>query len=203
MRKIIILVAVLVLMQAGLAAGFDFGISVGDEGIRSFHLAVGDYYRVPEKQITVVKKSRLHDDEMPVVFFLAARARVSPSVILDLRLGGMSWMDISLRHGLTAAVYHMDVRSGPPYGKAWGHFKKSKRHWKKLRLGDADVVNLVNLRFMSEHYGYSPAEVMKMRDRGDGFVAINGKVKKAKGSKGGKQKEKKSGKGKGKGKNRY
>lgn len=30
-------------------ATVDLGISIGDEGLRGFYLAVGDYYRVPER----------------------------------------------------------------------------------------------------------------------------------------------------------
>jgi hypothetical protein len=69
------------------------------------------------------------------------------------------------------------VKAGPPYGKAWGHLKKSKKAWKTARFSDAEVVNMVNLRFVSDHHGIPPSEVMKMRDAGKGFVEINGKAK--------------------------
>jgi hypothetical protein len=199
MRRPGVLLGVTLVLTAALAgsawAGFDLGIIIGDGGLKSFHLAVGDYYGKPEREVAALKKGRVHDEELPVVFFLSARARVSSSTIVKLRLKGMSWMDISLRYGLSADVYHVDVRSGPPYGKAYGHFKKPKKQWKKLRLSDADVVNLVNLRFLSEHYGFSATEIMRMRDRGESFVLINENVRKQKKSKGNKQ-EKKKGKGK-------
>ena len=47
-------------------------------------------------------------------------------------------------------------------------------------LADPDIVNLVNLRFLSEHYGHSPDEIIRMRSEGEGFAKINAKVKKAK-----------------------
>lgn len=34
-------------------------------------------------------------------------------------------------------------------------------------------MNFVNLRYISEHYGYAPDRVMKMRERGDHFLAID------------------------------
>ena len=190
-------------------AGVDFGLSIGSEGVKSFYLAIGDHYQVPEKQIMVVRERKISDEEMPVVFYLAARAKVGPETIIKLRLGGKSWMDISAKYGFGPEIYYVALKSdpGPPYGKAYGHFKNRKRkEWGSIKLTDADVVNFVNLRFISEHYGCSPDEIIKMRAKGKDFVSVNAEVKKNKGQS---KKEyakdsKKSGKGnsKGKGKNK-
>ena len=118
-------------------------------------------------------------------------------------------MQISAVYGITAEAFYVPIKgdAGPPSGNAYGHFKKTKKHeWYKIQLSDADVVNFVNLRFMSEHYGYSPNDVIKMRAGGKNFKQINHHVKaknqKAKKAhkKAAKAKEKKKGKGKGKGK---
>jgi hypothetical protein len=129
---------------------------------------------------------KIPDDEMPIVFFLANRASVNPDVIVKMRLGGKSWMDITLHYGLTAEVFYVPVKSnpGPPYGKAYGHFKnRNKADWKSIRLSDTDILNFVNLRFMSNHYGYTPDEVIKLRASGGSFVDINAKIKKNKAQK--------------------
>ncbi len=156
---------------------WNLGISVGNEGVRDFSLSVGEYYRVPQHEVVVVRERGFHDEEMPVVFFLASRARVAPNVIMDLRSRGMNWMDISLHFGLGPEIYYVPINAakiGPPYGKAYGYYKKYPRHeWKKIRLHDDDVVNLVNLRFISEHYGYAPENVMRMRGDGRNFVTIH------------------------------
>ncbi len=47
-------------------------------------------------------------------------------------------------------------------------------------LGDDDVVNLVNLKFMSEHYGYPPEKIIKMRSGGKEFVSIYDEIRKEK-----------------------
>jgi hypothetical protein len=164
------------------AAQWNLGVSIGNEGVNGFHLSVGEYYHVPEREVLVVRKRGIPDEELPVVFLLAAHARVAPEGIIDLRLGGMSWMDITLRHRLSPEIYYVPVNGGkigPPYGKAYGHYKKHpKNEWKKIRLPDSDVVNLVNLKFMSEHYGYAPEKVMQMRSEGHHFVAINDSIQK-------------------------
>jgi hypothetical protein len=65
------------------------------------------------------------------------------------------------------------------------------------------VVNLVNLKFMSEHYAYAPEKVMQMRSEGQHFVAINDSIQKEKHGKNGKHKDSDSDDGaKGKGNNK-
>ncbi len=174
----------LFVVSAATTAGADVnaGISIDRDGIKSFYVAVGEEYQVPEKEIVVAREHKVPDDELPVLFYIANRADVRPKAVLDLRLSGLSWMEISLHFGLHADVFYVDTKGdyGPPYGKAFGHFKhRSRRQWREIRLGDTDIINLVNLRFMSEHYNCSPEEVIKMREKGKSFTDINKNIKKA------------------------
>lgn len=157
----------------------DLGISVVDGKLRSFYLAVSDYYRVPGREVVATKERyRLRDEELPVIYFLAARVRVDPSVIVDLRIQGMSWLDVTFHYGLTPEIYYVPVtvkKVGPPYGKAYGYYEKYRpnKEWKKIILSDYEVIDLVNLRFISEHYHLKPEVVMEMRSRGKNFLTIN------------------------------
>ena len=47
---------------------------------------------------------------------------------------GMSWWDISVRYGIRPEVYYVPVAvaPGPPYGKAWGHYKKAPQAWNTI-----------------------------------------------------------------------
>jgi hypothetical protein len=144
--------------------------------IGNFHVAVSNYYHVPEREVIVVRERRIPDDELPVVFFIAQHARVPVARIVDMRLRGDSWWDISVRFGMGADVYYVPmtaVRSGPPYGRAYGHYKKPKQQWNTIALTDADVVNLVQLRFISDHYHIAPERVVEMRERNVGFMSIH------------------------------
>lgn len=187
MKKIIILfIAALFLMPAAIvsAQSVSTGISISNGELQSFYLAVGDYYRVPESRVAYVKQHyRVHDEELPVVFFLASRAHVDPQVIIDLRYRQrMSWLNITFHYGLTPEIYYVPVqRVGPPYGNAYGHYKKHGKDYRKVVLADADVVNLVNLRFMSEYYGVAAEVVMDRRGKGERFVAMNDRYYKEKG----------------------
>ena len=177
------------------AQNVDAGISIGPEGLKSFYFSISDYYHVPEKEVVVVRERKIPDEELPVVFFIAARAGVEPKVIVDLRLGGSSWYNISIKYGIYADVYYVPlvVDPGPPYGKAYGYYKKKpKKEWKKIKLADADIINLVNLRYISEYYDYKPENIVKMRSDGKNYVVISENVKV----------EKKGNKDKSKGKNK-
>ena len=173
------------------------GVSVTDRDRASFYLAISNYYHVPEPQVVAVRdRHRLHDEELPVIYFLASRARMEPSAIIDLRIGGLSWLDIAFRCGLTPEVFFVPVKVkkiGPPYGNAYGYYKKYSpaKEWTKIILTDREVVDLVNLRFISEYHGLPPDEIMKSRGQGKIFVTIHGEIEKGKGKNKDKGKEKK------------
>ena len=189
----------------------DIGASFGPEGLRSFYFSIHEYFRVPEREVVVIRERRIPDEEIPVVFFIAQKARVIPQTIIDLRLGGKSWMDITLRFGLSPEIYYVPVKvevKGPPYGKAYGYYKnKPRKEWGKIVLKDADVINFVNLKFISEYHGYPAEEVIKMRSAKKHFVVVNDDIKKGKGKEKkedageqGRGQEKGHGEGQGKGK---
>lgn len=160
------------------------GVAVGSDGIEGFHLAVSQHYRVKRETVAAVRARRIPDDHAPVVFFIAERARCSPEAVVELRLGGRSWMDIGLHFGLSADVFHVDVQGdhGPPYGRALGHFKHRHRNrWGAIRLSDDDVTCLVHLKFLSAHHGCPPEDVIRLHGstegKGPSIVALHGQLK--------------------------
>jgi hypothetical protein len=187
------LTATLFMLGLGLLAGaealgqtqVDIGASVGPEGLRSFYFSIHEYFRVPEREVLLVRERRIPDEEISVVFFIAQRAHVPAAGIIDLRLAGRSWIDITLSFGLSPEIFYVPVKAvvtGPPYGRAYGYYRnKPRKEWTTVRLADEDVVNLVNLSFISKHYKYPVEEVIKMRSAGKGFKMIHEEVRAAKG----------------------
>jgi hypothetical protein len=179
--RIIILFYLLIFLTKGFSqTDVQAGISISEEGLKSFYFSVSEYYGVPENEVIIVHERKIPDEDLPVVFFIAGRAGVDPKVIIDLRIGGSSWYNISVKYGIYPDVYYipLTVDPGPPYGKAYGYYKnKPKSKWKKIKLSDEDIINLVNLRFISEHYNYAPEKVIKMRTDGKHFAVINDNVK--------------------------
>ena len=159
MRRTLLLLATMAVLFCPVARAqtrVNAGISVGDQGLHGFYLAIGNAYHVPERQVMVMRERSIPDDELPVVFFLAQRARVDPGVIVELRLRGMSWYDITTHFGLGSEIYYYrpvrQLRGPTPYGRAFGHYRQHpEKQWRRMRLADEDIVNLVNLRFAAEH----------------------------------------------------
>ncbi len=168
MRLIQLTIFLAVILASIPKAAADVAVSatVTDEGLKTFHLAIGDFFKVSGDEVAYVRDRHIPDDEMPVVFFLARRAEASPTFIVDLRLARMSWMDITRKLGLGADIYYVEVKHapGPPYGRAYGFYKDTPRKkWGTIALADDDIINLVNLRFISQQYRYSPDMVIKQR----------------------------------------
>jgi hypothetical protein len=160
--------------RASAQTAFNVSAHIGD-----FHVAVANYYRVPQRDVVVIRERRIPDDEIPVALFIAARADVPWTRVVDMRVRGDSWWDISVRFRLGPEVYYVPVavNPGPPYGRALGHYKKNRKDWKTVVLTDADIVNLVELRFLSEHYGVPAELIIELRERNHDFVTIHAEVR--------------------------
>jgi hypothetical protein len=146
------------------------------EPLADLHRAVHETLGLPEPMIVRALERGLPDEDLPVVGLIAARASVPLESVVDLRLGGMSYADITVRFDLSPEIFYVpfDADPGPPYGNAWGHFKKTPRErWRTLRLADADVVQYANLRLCVDRYRVAPVEVVAMRRKGHGFAVIH------------------------------
>jgi hypothetical protein len=188
------------------------GVTIKGEDAQKFYNIVGDYFGLKQDQLAVAQKLGLSPEEMPVAIMIAQKAHVDPAAVIAQRLAGKSWLEITRNYKLSPEIFYAPVKeppSGPPYGHAYGYYKnKDKQDWNKVELKDDEVVNLVNLKVISEHYECAPEEVMKMRSSGRNFVTINKDVEVKTKEKGGKDqkadksKEKNKGQDKAKGKSK-
>lgn len=137
-----------------------------DPALTDYCNGIADHYQVPVYQVVSVQQ-QVPVDEVPVVFELAARAHQAPSMVLGLRLGGLSWGAVSLRLGLGNDAFYVDGGSvviGTPYAHLYtGFWGLPRARWAGLRLSDADIINCVNFRFVSGYYHRPLAEVVKVR----------------------------------------
>jgi hypothetical protein len=164
----------------GLYADVTVGLHVDDGEVKDFHLALGAHFGCPRAEIVAIRKLKVSDEELPVVLYLSTMAHVTPHHIVKMRLAGRSWMQITAHFGLTGGIFYVPVVGvyGPPFGRAYGHFKNRKRsEWGVIRLSDADIVHLANVKFLSKHYRCSPDDVIKAHVKGRGFVKLHGRVK--------------------------
>lgn len=143
-------------------------------GIDPFLEAVHERFEARRETVEEIARS-LPEPEIPVAFFLAERGRVAPERVARMRLGGSPWMDIAVELELSAEAFYVpiDFDPGPPYGHAYGYFRQRPRgKWNTIRLPDTDIVNLVNLRFVSDVTGRSPEEIVDLHSKGRGFADI-------------------------------
>lgn len=201
-------------------AGVNVNINLGGSESANYYRSLANYHRVSEKDVYFVRKKGIPDQELPVIFYLASLAGVAPSLVADeYRRPGITLNDLTRIFGLNPEIYHYPVKfrvDGPPYGKAYGYYRnKPKKEWKNIKLSNADIINLVNLRFISESRGVDPEDIIKRRAGGKSFLLIDDDIGKGKSkSQAGKNKdfdhnkpdkgkngmEKSKGKGKSKGK---
>ncbi|HTK82747.1 MAG TPA: hypothetical protein VL633_10680 [Bacteroidota bacterium] len=162
------------------AQGASFGITIANGQVQGFHMAIGDYYRVPANDITYIQRQGICDEEIPVVLYMSQRSGYSPDDIIQMRRQGVSWGEISDRCGIDQAYYNQDGYtqtgyyetgrpSGPPYGKAWGYWKKRPR---RIMVSDACVVSTINANFLANRYHRNSAEVLRLRSSGNSFPVI-------------------------------
>ena len=165
-RKLACLIfAALGLSTLSRAAQVQTRVDFSGDGLRSFYFAVGNYYQVPERQVDLVRDRALPPDEVPVAFFVAQRAGVNPTVVVDLRKRGVSWSDIALHFHFGPDIYYF--RNGPPYGKAYGY-------WKSHPPRDAEVIDAVNIHFLSEYHHVTPELVRTERSRKGNYAVVAG-----------------------------
>jgi hypothetical protein len=128
-----------------------------------FYSALMDYYKVSDGQLANAKAGGVADDELAVDCFIAQRARVEPEAVTGLRNSNLSWMQVAYHYELNPWVFYTFLRDYPahtPYESAYEKFKKPTL---KINLTDAEIANLVNLKFLSEYYGRDPKEMIQKR----------------------------------------
>jgi hypothetical protein len=189
-------------------AGFDvdFGASVRLGNDTDLYVAISSRYFDRDRAVVERWGARYTDpDDLAVSLFISKHSGTSLDMIFDLRRGGHSWWDISVRMGVPVEVWFVPVRRdpGPPYGKAYGHWKKHPKNPGAVRLTDADATNLVAVRMLHEYYDVPVEIAMDWRSSGRPLQTLMSDEYEKRHGKGsaspGKSKKKHTGKSKGKG----
>ncbi|HKQ97560.1 MAG TPA: hypothetical protein VJV75_06780 [Candidatus Polarisedimenticolia bacterium] len=148
----------------------DAGLSVELSDDTRFFLNLSNRQYAPPQPVAidVLKRCPRPADDFTTVLFLAEAAHKSPGVVLDMRLSGRTWGEImvALRVSPDVLFTGMDRDPGPPYGRAWGYWKKHRAAKSPWRLDDPDIVGLVKLQTVSSYYRVSPYRVTLEVQRG-------------------------------------
>lgn len=176
--KILAVLCLPLLLAVPAKAQVSARVSFSDNGINQFFLAVGQTYNVPQRQVVLIHERQIPEEELPVVFFISSRAHVRPSAVVNLRLAGRSWMDITRHYRLSPSIYYIALNGdpGPQYGNAYGQWRQPRNRWNKIRLSDDDIIRMVNLRFVSAHYGVRTDEVVRLRGQHSNFINVTQEI---------------------------
>jgi hypothetical protein len=151
---------------AGVSFDVSAGLPIGDDA--KLFLNITNEYYAPSPQVAtmVVQRCPRPEDDYPAILFIAQASGRPPAEILDLRLRGDSWSAIMVRERVSPSVLFvgMDRDPGPPYGHAWGYWRKHPGG--RFAIEDRDFVELTKLQVTSKYYRVSPYTVAAERQRG-------------------------------------
>ncbi len=115
----------------------------------------------PARMVTLQSQVKAPEIDLPNALWVASRAHVSPEVVIQSRLSGLNWMDIFLKYKVPVVQVIVPVQqaSCPPYGKAWGYYRKHGGRRGAVvqtvaeeQFTDAEIADFINLRAVSGVY---------------------------------------------------
>jgi hypothetical protein len=160
------------------SAGFDvdFGANVRIDDDTDLYFAISSRYFDRDRDVIEHWGRRYeHPDDLAVALFIARHSGISLTSIFAMRREGRTWWEIGVRVGVPHDVWFVPVPRdpGPPYGHAYGYWKKHKRDPRAdYILADADVRNLVAVRVMHDYYGVDVGLAMDLRSDGRDLRAL-------------------------------
>lgn len=159
-------------------------LSQADNLDKDFDQALCKYFQVTSDEVDGVRASGLETEEIPVCFYIADRCGAKSESIASMRARGDSWSEIVMGRNQGMNIFYKPITGysvSETYYPILSKFDAvPSSDWRKLELSDEDIVNLVNLRFISSQHDYSIYKVMEQRDQGMAFLEINQKIKDAK-----------------------
>ncbi|HEU5180810.1 MAG TPA: hypothetical protein VFW45_08455 [Candidatus Polarisedimenticolia bacterium] len=135
------------------------------------NLAVGDYGYDRAALEPLLPKIKHVESDLPVILFVSRESGRPLEAIVNQRALGLSWSSILKRHNVPTDVLFagIDRDPGPPYGRAWGYWKK---HPSTTALSDSDVRGLVQVRLGSRWARMTPYQMARGQGRGESVVTV-------------------------------
>lgn len=169
MKRICLLSLLTLLTCAGAAVAgvdIDFGAAapVGDDGNLFVSISSRYFGREPRQVEDWQRRYYPDPDDLAVALFLSGHCDKGPEYTFNLRRQGVGWFEIANRCRVPVDVFFVPIGydPGPPYGHAYGHWKKHKHDRAHVMvLDDDDIRHLVAARMIHEYYGVPFETAMK------------------------------------------
>ena len=119
-------------------------------------------YPLPRERVTPIFQEMDNPyDDYPVLAFVAYTSHVDIRTVWGYRRQGHAWFDVMVHFGVRPSALFVSLPSppGPPYGKAYGYWKKHRNGLPARYVPDADMRFWVGLRSVSRYTG-SPVDAV-------------------------------------------
>ncbi len=157
-------------------ASLRFGQEINEEDRGKFFLAAGNYFQASWAELETLGSAGLPLDEIPVLLHASRHAGVDSGEVLTRRQRGESWLEIFSSYCVPPGSYYVPLISGirtSPTRPYHYHRKSAREAWKRQQLFDVDFVNLVNVKFLAQHYRLEPDQIVALRNAGWPFIRIH------------------------------
>ena len=162
--------AVLMCLPTGADALQDSGAE------RAYLRAVARHFQMSESEVSILAHWDLPTEEIPVALFLAGRAGVSAEALVALRESGRTWTSLASTYNVGANALHVPLRDPTSAGSLSGLYERFRDtpvgEWGAIRLGESEIVALVNVRVLSDALGVSPDDIARRTGAGTSFVEL-------------------------------
>lgn len=141
----------------------DFGAfpNPGDDLQAALHLSFTVWSPPLADANWLTTQSRITPDDFQVAVFLSRQSGWTVPAIWNLRNRGTDWSAVAVRCGVPwdTIIVRPARDYGPPYGKAWGYWKKHGDA-RGFRLTDLEFVDMVRVHTLSRATGLTPDQVI-------------------------------------------
>lgn len=190
--------------SASAGTSFDFLFSmdhVTNDNQMFLNLTVSSYGYNRAVLEPMLPRIRYVEADLPVILFLSRECGRPVNAIVDLRAQGLTWSVIFGRFNVPMDVLFVGIEQdpGPPYGRAWGHWKRNRS---AVKLSDSDIQGLVQVRLGSSWTNMSAYQLARAQGEGKSVVKVVAEKKGRPYDKGVKPSKSKS-KGKGRGNSKH
>lgn len=155
-------------------------LNISDDA-RFFLNVTNRHFAMPEPQgVRILKSCPRPESDYPVALLFARVSGRRADAIVALRQKGLPWSEVMVRLQIPAdrLFAGLDRDPGPPYGNAWGHWKKGQRARgprETMAFDDATVADLARLQIASAALRVSPYTIVAERRNGvsvERFVVV-------------------------------
>ena len=143
--------------------------------------AVAEHFGLPPDEVAILADWDIDTDQIPAVIFVSRRAGVSAEALVALLRSGRSWSELADRYGIGASALHVPVRDQAATGALGAAYERYRdtpvADWPGIRLSDAEIVGLVNVRMIAQVLGLSAEDVIRQTGSTSTYVELYARLR--------------------------